>query len=169
MGKVVSETPEFKFALREGLSDEFLPAKADPLATGWDVRAATTLTIQSGCYSLIPLGFRTLSPPGWWLRLVPRSSTFTKKHLHCLYGVLDESWEGESCLACYWLPGNPCEGDPARLGFTTINKGDRIGQIIPFRRQEMVVSKVSNQEIDELFLNRGAERGAGGFGSTGDK
>jgi len=33
------EIPIFKFALMEGLSDDFLPKKANNTDTGWDVRS----------------------------------------------------------------------------------------------------------------------------------
>jgi hypothetical protein len=55
----------------------------------------------------IKLGFRSMCPAGWWYKAVPRSSTFGKKNLHCLYGVVDESWQGETMLACQWIPPFP--------------------------------------------------------------
>jgi dUTPase len=48
-----------------------------------------------------------------------------------------------------------------------IEKGERIGQLIPVKRQEMRVSALSNEELDAAFKERGLKRGAGGFGSTG--
>jgi len=168
-------TPIFKFAIREDLKDsefDFLPQKATPRSSGWDVRAAIKspfIDIEYGEIVKIPLGFRAFCPDGWWLELKPRSSTFVKKRLHCLYGTIDEDYEGELILAAQFIPhligyNNTIAGnfDKLRIMF-----GEALGQIIPVRRQEMIVDRVSNEEYDALCKQRNAERGAGGFGSTG--
>jgi dUTPase len=159
----MNDVPVFKFALREGLSDVFLPTKALEKATGWDVRAATDITISSLVSVKIPLGFRMFAPPGWWMELRPRSSSFTKKHLHCLYGVIDEDWEGQCLFACQYIP----EDISSFTNDLTISFGEAIGQIIPVKRQEMLVEKISNEEYDRLTQQRNFSRGVGGFGSTG--
>ena len=176
------EIPIYKFALREDLKEEkqFLPTRGEPKATGWDVRAAfedrKTLVLHPFQCAKIPLGFRGFCPDGWWYKLCPRSSTFAKKNLHCLYGVIDEAYEGSLVFACQYIPepkytsGNLincawmsyCDDNSLEINF-----GDAIGQIIPVRRQEMRVQEVSNEEYDWFCKGRGAERGAGGFGSTG--
>ena len=104
--------PEFKFAVREDLKDTgtlFLPTRGEGKASGWDVRAAQQdrkpLVIKAGQYVRIPLGFRAFCPEGWYYRLNPRSSTFAKKHLNCLYGVIDETYALELVLAVQYLPG----------------------------------------------------------------
>jgi dUTPase len=166
------EIPIFKFAIREDLQDWLettgvspRPHQATPLSTGWDVRACQKdrkeLLIRAGRYVKIPLGFRMLPPPGWWAELRPRSSSFAKKNLHALYGVLDEDYEGECIFACHYLPdtSDMCND-------LTIRFGDPIGQIIPVKRQLMIPQTISNQEYDQECLNRSATRGAGGFGST---
>jgi dUTP pyrophosphatase len=153
--------PKFKFALREDLVNhkEFLPNKAEPLATGWDVRATVDLKLHPFEKVIIPLGFRAFCPEGWWFELKPRSSTFTKKRLHCLYGTIDETYEGELMLACQFIPDNI--GQSLEIKF-----GDALGQIIPVKRKEMIVEEVSNEEYNNLCKSRNASRGAGGFGST---
>lgn len=152
--------PKFKFALKEGLSDIYLPSKGSERATGWDVRSTDRLIIYSGEYVKIPLGFRMFAPPGWWAELRPRSSSFAKKHLHALYGVIDEDYEGQLIFACQFLP------DSLENSTLEIMEGEAIGQIIPVRRQEMLVERVSNEEYEKLCQERNTSRGAGGFGST---
>lgn len=159
------EIPTFKFALKEGLTDPadlFLPNRGTDRATGWDVRSVDHLIIKPGEYAKIQLGFRMFSPPGWWMELRPRSSTFAKKNLHALYGVIDEDYEGALVFACQFLP--EIASSPLSL---EIQAGEAIGQIVPVRRQEMIVERVSNEEYDALCKQRNAARGAGGFGSTG--
>lgn len=155
------EAPVFKFALKEGLSDLYLPVRGSERATGWDVRSTEDIVMYPGDYVKIPLGFRMFSPPGWWMELRPRSSSFAKKHLHALYGVIDEDYEGDCVFACQYRP---------TLDFSsqlTIKAEEAIGQIIPVRRQEMIIERVSNEEYESLCKERNTKRGTGGFGSTG--
>lgn len=164
----MEELPKFRFAISENLLAEpvsFLPSRGTPRSTGWDVRAAFTdkksLSIRAGQYIKIPLGFRALPPEGWWFELRPRSSSFGKKQLHALYGVIDEDYEGECLFACQYIP------DVRDLGTDlVINFGEAIGQIIPVKRQDIEVIQCSNDELNKLFEQRNAERGVGGFGST---
>lgn len=177
--EISQEIPIFKFALREDLSKfkTFIPTKAEPNATGYDVRAAINekiLSIKPFEFIKIPLGFRTLCPDGWWFELKPRSSSFAKKHLHCLYGTIDQDYEAQLVMACQYIPpvsnyieNHPLSWNDYLLQNTLhINFGDAVGQIIPVRRQEMKVLELSNTEINHEFTNRNSIRGTGGFGSS---
>lgn len=160
--------PTYRFALRQDLQEEnlrqFLPSQGESHATGYDVRAAQhdrqPLVISAGEYVKIPLGFRGFCPEGWWYKLEPRSSTFAKKYLHALCGIIDETFENELVFAAQYLPHDIAST-------VTINFGDAIGQIIPVQRQVMNVDYVSNDEMNALYKLRGGKRGTGGFGSTG--
>lgn len=162
----MNKIPVFQFAIREDLNDNniFLPKRATPIATGWDIKAALkteSLVIKPGTYVKIPLGFRVFAPEGWWLECRPRSSSFTKKNLHCLYGVIDEDYEGECIFACQYIPDVRSMGNDLVIDF-----GEAVGQIVPVKRQEMTVEQISNSEFDLKCKERNAQRGAGGFGST---
>jgi len=170
----MNETPIFKFAIREDLRDadvSFIPTRATPRSAGWDVRAAQKdkkpITIWGGKMVKIPLGFRTFCPEGWWFELKPRSSSFAKKHLHCLYGTIDEDYEGELILAAQLIPDREFVYYNHGNERLDIEFGEAIGQIIPVKRNDMITNEVTNEEYDALCLNRNAERGAGGFGSSG--
>lgn len=191
------EIPEFKFALRDDLKDspEFLPTRAHETDTGYDVRVAGLLfdgskitnsdyILEPYKYYLILLGFRVFIPNGWCLKLKPRSSTFIKKHLHPLYGEIDETFENEVCFACCWIPNyNPisytigCDMNFSLNSDSFITQptmlqlkhGERIGQLIPAKRQDMNISSVSADEFEKLCKERAGKRGEGGFGSSGDK
>jgi dUTP pyrophosphatase len=163
----MSEVPVFKFAIKEELLVSgdpilFLPTKAHQNDTGWDVKAAQSFTLRAGQYAKIPLGFRMFAPPGYWLELRPRSSSFAKKHLHCLYGVIDEGYENEMVFACQYIPDISAMGQDLEIKF-----GDAIGQLIPIKRQEMIAENITNKEFDRLSNERKGSRGTGGFGSTG--
>lgn len=186
----MARKPVFKFALTEEVEQackdlrvnkesfvgdyiptphDFLPTRADADATGWDVRCATPggIDLKPQCYIKIPLGFRTLSPKGWWLKLVPRSSTFIKRHINSLYGTIDETYEGQMFFCGQYIPDS-CTIISGH-NFGKVEFGDRIGQIIPVKRQEMAIEGISNKEFERLASERSASRGAGGFGSSGVK
>lgn len=183
-----NNAPIFKFALRHDLINDrqFLPTRVEPKSTCWDVRAAfhdkQPLILKPFQRALIPLGFRTFCPEGWWFRLNPRSSTYGKKHLGSLYGIIDESYEGELLFACQYLPelnlsaklNSHYQEDSVAWNSSfnknlTINFGEPIGQIYPIERQEMIVEEVTNEEYNLLCRQRDASRGAGGFGSSDGK
>ena len=154
--------PKFTFTVTDGLDSSFIPNREDDKSTGWDVKCAERdgVTFFPGEMKMISLGFRVFAPDGWWLSIYPRSSSFVKKNLHALYGVVDETYEGNVMFAARYFK----KGAGLHISF-----GERIGQIIPVRRQEMEVSEVSNEEYDVLCKNRAGSRRVGGFGSTGDK
>jgi dUTPase len=186
------ETPTYKFALRKDLEGEekieFLPTRAEPKASGWDVRAAQEdrkpVILKPFEHTKIQLGFRAFCPENYWYELKPRSSSFAKKNLHCLYGTIDETYENELVLAVQYIPFFELESDvDVEYGYygdsrTTvgirvvapdlvINFGDAIGQIVPVKRQEMQAEQITNADYDALCKERGGVRGEGGFGSTG--
>jgi dUTPase len=173
--------PEFKFVLDEGLDDSFLPTRSEPNATGWDVRCAEKngVVLRPFDKALINLGFRAFLPYHWWAELKPRSSTFAKKALHCLYGTIDETYSHNWRLAVQWIPPVEYLKDSNKLAYVPnleehlndnelkIDFGERIGQIIPVKRQDMQVFKVSVEEFEKLCSERTGNRA--GFGSSGDK
>ena len=142
--------PVFKFALREDIvNNKFLPTKGEPHATGWDVRAAQPnqedLIIKPGQYFKIPLGFRAFPPEGWWFVLHPRSSSFVKKYMHNLIGIIDEHYAHEVLFAGQYIPDvkSICKD-------LVIKYGEAIGQIIPFKKEQVLVESISNTDFDDL-------------------
>lgn len=173
--------PKFKFLLNEDLPGEFLPTRAKPKDTGWDVRSAVpgTMVIKPFQHVLIDLGFRIIAPEGYWLNLKPRSSSFLKLHMNCLYGVIDQSYTGSCMLAAQYIPEVPCVeikdtfkgsrfkiDESALYNPLVISHGDRIGQVVPVKRQEMDVERIFKDE----FLDHVKENGErGGFGHSGKR
>lgn len=157
------KNPQFKFATVRGLGEEFLPRKAHKTDTGYDVFCAieNSITIKPFERKLIPLGIKALIPDGWWLELRPRSSSFYKKNLNALYGVIDEQYENEIMFACQYIP------QYENAMYLQIDPGDKIGQLVPVPRYDMDVAHVTEEEFSELSKNRAGTRQTGGFGSTG--
>lgn len=182
-GYSIGMTPRYTFALREGLEneDQFIPSRSEPLATGWDVRAAwnnkVSREIKFFEYVKIPLGIHCFCPQGWWFELKPRSSTFGNKNFHTLYGTIDETYEGELLFSGQFIPNMVFQDEQKKiLDITswmnqtlTIEFGEKIAQIVPVKRVEIETESCSLQELQSKFKQRNASRGSGGFGSTGNK
>ena len=155
--KMIDKDPVYKFLCLK--SNEYLPQKSTELDTGYDVKACLDKSIvldNKGVY-FINLGIKAFCPEGWWLELRPRSSSFAKKNLDSLYGVIDEGYEGELLYCCRYTGESPL----------IINDKDKIGQLIPVKRVNMVVKEVTKEEYEMLSSNRKNNRKEGGFGSTG--
>lgn len=131
-----------------------LPTYATIGSAGLDLRACLDepLTLEPGDTQLIPTGMAIhLKDPGYAAQILPRSG-LGHKHgivLGNLVGLIDSDYQGELMVSC-WNRGQKT---------FTIQPGDRIAQliIVPVMQVEF--------EVVEEFDN--SERGAGGFGHTG--
>lgn len=132
-----------------------LPSYETDLAAGADVRAALPegepLTLAPGERFMVPTGIAIALPPGWEAQMRPRSGLAAKHGIACVNapGTIDADYRGELKVI---LINHGAED-------FTINRGDRIGQ--------MVIAPVFQavyEEVDELDETA---RGTGGFGSTG--
>jgi len=147
--------PTVKIKRLENGADLALPAYETALAAGADVRAALPdgdpLTLKPGERFMIPTGIAIALPPGWEAQMRPRSGLAAKYGIACVNapGTIDADYRGELKVI---LINHGTED-------FTINRGDRIGQIViaPVWQANFVEA----EELDDT------ERGAGGFGSTG--
>lgn len=116
-----------------------------------DLRAVKEIHLNSGDFSLIPLGVAIQLPDGYEALLVPRSSTF--KHYGIIQtnsvGVIDESYCGDNDQ---WMMPVYATRE------TVITKYDRICQFRLLRHMD----EVGVMAVEHLD---GIDRG--GFGSTG--
>lgn len=139
--------------LRDGVD---IPQYETAGAAGCDVRAwvKEPVFVHPGETKFIPLGFAMALPENMAALLLPRSGLGTKSGivLGNLVGLIDSDYRGEVAVAVW---NRNTEGMPFKIG-----RGDRIAQmvIVPVLRAECV-------EVDSLECT---ERGAGGFGSTGN-
>lgn len=97
-------------------------------------------------------GVRIELPPGFEAQVRPRSGLALEKGITCLNtpGTIDSDYRGEIRVILINLGREE----------VTINPGDRIAQL--------VVSRYTYAEFEESGVISDSERGAGGFGSTGD-
>lgn len=132
-----------------------LPAYQSALAAGLDLLAAVDepLTLQPGTRALVPTGLSMALPAGYEAQVRPRSGLAAKHGVTVLNtpGTIDADYRGEVKVILINL------GDAA----FEIARGDRIAQ--------MVVAPVLQADIQEVDVLSDTDRGAGGFGSTGQR
>ncbi len=149
-------TPVIRIAWTEDADRSLpLPAYETSGAAGADIRAnlpdRASLTLAPGERALIPTGLRVEVPDGFEMQLRPRSGLALKKGLSLpnTPGTIDSDYRGPLGVILINLGQAP----------VTIEHGDRIAQA--------VIAPVlqASFELSETLTE--TQRGAGGFGSTG--
>lgn len=149
-------TPVIRIAWTEDADRSLpLPAYETAGAAGADIRAnlpdRASLTLAPGERALIPTGLRVEIPDGFEMQLRPRSGLALKKGLSLpnTPGTIDSDYRGPLGVILINLGQAP----------VTIEHGDRIAQA--------VIAPVlqASFELSETLTE--TQRGAGGFGSTG--
>lgn len=134
-----------------------LPTKAHSTDACFDIYA-DTISIGKGFAKikphqtvLIPTGFATEIPHGFWGAIFARSGLASKQGLRPAQGVpvIDESYRGQ------WFIPLHNQSDKVQI----IHHGDRICQFMLLPYFDTALT-----EVDELDST---DRGEGGFGSTG--
>ncbi len=139
-----------RLAHAEGLP---LPATASALAAGCDLAAAIEgeLLLAPGQRELVPTGFAIALPEGYEAQVRPRSGLALRHGivLPNAPGTIDADYRGEVQVILMNLGDEPFR----------IQRGDRIAQLVV-----APVTSVSWNEVESLDET---DRGAGGFGHTG--
>lgn len=130
-----------------------IPTYGSKNAAGMDMYSIDTVTIEPGQTVMVHTGICMEIPDGYYGALYPRSGLATKRGLrlaNCV-GVIDSDYRGEVIAALYNDSAAPQK----------IREGDRIAQLIinPYVRPDTL------NEVDDLS---DTDRGAGGFGHTGE-
>src|SRR5690242_20471420 len=99
----------------------------------------------------VATGFAVAIPHGYEVQVRPRSGLALKHGITCLNtpGTIDEDYRGEVKVILANLGSEPFE----------VKRGERIAQLVP-----APVQKARFSEVETLS---DTQRGAGGFGSTG--
>ena len=128
-----------------------LPVYATDGAAGLDVVAAEDLTLAPGHRRAVATGFSIAIPEGYEVQVRPRSGLALKHGITCLNtpGTIDHDYRGEVKVILANLGGEPFE----------VRRGERIAQLVPAS-----VTRAVFREVGDLDAT---QRGAGGFGSTG--
>lgn len=135
---------------------EHLPVYATPGSAGLDLRACldAAVTIASGSTVLIPTGLAIhLADPAYAALILPRSG-LGHKHgivLGNLVGLIDSDYQGQLMISTWNRSGSDF----------TLQPFERLAQLVI-----VPVMQVGFQVVDEFD---DSSRGAGGFGSTGQR
>lgn len=113
---------------------------------GYDLFAVERCNLRPNIPTPVPTGICIKMPKGYYSEIHTRSGHGIKGIRNHL-GIIDEGYLGEITV----IMNSPIEYQ--------VNKGDRIGQLVFKKRQE-----VQFIETDEEFQS---DRGTNGFGSTG--
>ena len=136
---------------------EQLPQYATPGSAGLDLRACldAPLILAPNAWQLVPTGIAIhLKDPGYAAMLLPRSG-LGHKHgivLGNLVGLIDSDYQGQLMVSCW---------NRSDVAFT-IEPMERIAQMV------IVPVVQARWRVVEEFADA-TERGAGGYGSTGQR
>ena len=133
-----------------------MPAYATPGAAGLDLRACldASLLVAPGATHLVPTGLAIhLADPGIAALILPRSG-LGHKHgivLGNLVGLIDSDYQGQLMVSCW-------------------NRGGTAFTIEPMERiAQLVIVPVVQAQFRRVEAFDTSQRGAGGFGSTGQR
>lgn len=130
-----------------------LPEYKSALAAGIDLQAVLEepLELQPLERALVPTGLYIALPPGHEAQIRPRSGLAYKQGVTCLNtpGTIDADYRGEIKVLLVNVSNQA----------VTLQHGERIAQMVVARHE-----RVQWQAVKSLSPT---ERGAGGFGSTG--
>jgi len=132
-----------------------LPSYQSSQAAGLDLLAAiaSSFTLAPGERKLVPTGIAIALPGGYEAQVRPRSGLAAKQGVTILNspGTIDADYRGEVQVLLINLGGEAVQ----------VERGMRIAQ--------MVIAPVSQAKWCEVDALPDSTRGAGGFGSTGQK
>ena len=146
---------EINVSVKKLYEDAILPTRGSHAAAGWDLYAY----IPEGSIEINPLitmkvgtGIAIAAPYGWEASIYARSGLATNKNLAPInaVGIIDSDYRGELIVALH------NHGNRAQI----IKHGDRIAQLLFSPVPE--VNWIQTTELEDT------DRGAGGFGSTGE-
>lgn len=130
-----------------------LPRYGSAESAGADLSACLDepMTIEAGCWALVPTGLAISLPPGFEAQVRARSGLALKFGIGVLNGpgTIDSDYRGEVGIILINHGPEPF----------VVNDGDRIAQLVIARCEQAHFA--FSLELDE------SERGSGGFGSTG--
>lgn len=128
-----------------------LPSRKYSGDCGYDLFVTKSTVIPAGEFRDVPTNIRCRMPVGTWGLIIGRSSTFRKRHLLVIPGIIDNGYRGELFTGVF----NMNHSD------VTVGAGDRLAQFI---LMPLITPEVVFGDVDGIHAT---DRGEKGFGSTG--
>lgn len=154
--------------------DAVIPTKAHASDSGFDLVASTDILVEPGATVVVPTGISVILPAGFEATVRPRSGVTSKTKLRVQLGTVDNSYIGEVGVIVDNIEGighattatvQRIDGGDSYYGGDNeeysylIRKGDRIAQL--------VITRLPDVEVVEVFDVEETVRGDSGFGSSG--
>src|SRR6056300_2084323 len=127
-----------------------LPSRGSAHAVGYDLYASEDYLIPRGTRMIVNTGIAIVIPKNCYGRVAPRSGLAVKHGIQVGAGVVDPDYMGEVKVVLFNHGDKDFE----------VKKGDRVAQLI--------LERCETPEVEEVGTVEDTERGAGGFGSTGN-
>uniref|UniRef100_A0A3P8V8R2 Deoxyuridine 5'-triphosphate nucleotidohydrolase n=1 Tax=Cynoglossus semilaevis TaxID=244447 RepID=A0A3P8V8R2_CYNSE len=125
------------------------PTRGSSNAAGFDLYSAYDYSIGPMDKAIVKTDIQIAAPHGYYGRVAPRSGLAVKHFIDVGAGVVDEDYRGNVGVVLFNFGKETFE----------VKKGDRVAQL--------VCEKICYPELVEEKTLDETERGAGGFGSTG--
>lgn len=140
-----------------------LPTRAYADDAGLDLYVAEDTELKWGQFTDVPLSSKVALPAWSWGFLVGRSSTFRKRGIEVMPGIIDTGYRGKLFAACIWRPDKLRDEDVImNPGSYALKSGERIAQMIVIPNGTRDVEPYSVRELPAH------DRGEKGFGSSGE-
>lgn len=127
----------------------FTPTRGSARAAGYDLYSAYEYVIAPQDKAIVKTDIQIAVPSGCYGRVAPRSGLAAKHFIDVGAGVIDEDYRGNVGVVLFNFGKDPFE----------VKKGDRVAQLI--------CERIVYPDLEELKVLDDTDRGAGGFGSTG--
>lgn len=150
----------------------FLPEKKSLEAACRDIKCAEAITIEPGQIKLVKSGIKTFIPTGRYSRIYARSSLPLKNGLMLAnsVGIVDSDYRGEYLMQLFNCTNEAINIELGtrlcQIEFCPHYRGDAKFGTAEIPHIEMIVDEQLFNTFDVEFST---ERGAGGFGSTGNR
>uniref|UniRef100_A0A1I7UC26 dUTP diphosphatase n=1 Tax=Caenorhabditis tropicalis TaxID=1561998 RepID=A0A1I7UC26_9PELO len=130
-------------------ADAQKPTYGSAAAAGADLYSSEDVVVPAKGKTCVSTGLQLELPGGHYGRVAPRSGLAAKHFIDVGAGVIDSDYRGEVKVLLFNFSDVDFE----------VKKGDRIAQLI--------CERIGNPEYEQVTTLDTTERGAGGFGSTG--
>ncbi|XP_018426552.1 PREDICTED: deoxyuridine 5'-triphosphate nucleotidohydrolase, mitochondrial [Nanorana parkeri] len=129
----------------------YTPTRGSARAAGYDLYSAYEYVIGPHDKAIVKTDIQICVPRGCYGRVAPRSGLAAKHFIDVGAGVIDEDYRGNVGVVLFNFGNESFK----------VNKGDRVAQLI--------CESILYPDLEEVKTLDETERGAGGFGSTGQK
>ncbi|KAG8575647.1 hypothetical protein GDO81_009627 [Engystomops pustulosus] len=145
----VSDSPAAVLRFAKLSENACTPTRGSARAAGYDLYSAYDYVIEPHDKAIVKTDIQICVPSGCYGRVAPRSGLAAKHFIDVGAGVIDEDYRGNVGVVLFNFGKEPF----------SVKKGDRVAQLI--------CEQIVYPNLEEVKVLDDTERGAGGFGSTG--